>query len=192
MKRYIVCLGITITTLLCLIGCSNRESKKDEMTPVKDEWALEQSTGAEMVTLDFASEEKVIFHGYFGLFVYDLSEEKITHSLDLKSIGCDSTQGDSYCEVSVSQEADVIQLHPMNNEKMYVYDIENNILRQTPYEHMENRFKTIPNENPHGVVSYETVRFPNGDIGYLEDKNATLDSLYFVVGDKEYKLFTSR
>ncbi|MEG1637527.1 MAG: hypothetical protein RR324_08440, partial [Cellulosilyticaceae bacterium] len=99
---------------------------------------------------------------------------------------------DSYCEVSVSQEADVIQLHPMNNEKMYVYDIENNILRQTPYEHMENRFKTIPNENPHGVVSYETVRFPNGDIGYLEDKNATLDSLYFVVGDKEYKLFTSR
>lgn len=53
-------------------------------------------------------------------------------------------------------------------------------------------FKTIPNENPHGGVSYETVKFPNGDIGYLEDKNTTLDSLYFVVGDKEYKLFTSK
>ena len=192
MKRYIVCLFVTVATLLCLIGCSNETTKIDEMIPVKAEWTLEQITGADMVTLDFASEDRMIFHGYFGLFVYDLDEEEIIHSLDLKSIGCNFTQGDSYCEVSVSQEGDIIQLHPMISEEMYVYDIENNTLKQIPYTPMENRFKITPNENPQGGVSYETVKFSNGDIGYLKDKTTTLDGLYYVIGDKEYKLFTSK
>lgn len=38
---YIVCLFITVTILLCLMGCSNKAIQKDEIISLKAEGILE-------------------------------------------------------------------------------------------------------------------------------------------------------
>lgn len=42
------------------------------LVPTAPELSLEQIVGVDMVQLDFASDDIVIFHDYFGLFVYGL------------------------------------------------------------------------------------------------------------------------
>ena len=91
----------------------------------------DQIVGADMTELDYASDDIVIFHDYYGLFVYDLNTRNILCSLDLKPIGCSATQGDDYCEVTVSTDGDSVQLHPLSSEKMYVYTVSDNSLLET-------------------------------------------------------------
>lgn len=189
MRKIIGYIIAIIGSLSYLIGCSHTVQLKEEMIPIEATWTLTQNTGVDIVELNYASEDRVIFHGYFGLFVYDLNTERITHSLDLKSIRCHFTQGDAYCEVSVSQKGNIVQLHPMNSDEMYVYDIEKNTLKQMKYEPMEDGFKITPNDNPGEDISHETVKFSNGDVGYLQYTDTTLNGLYYIVGDKQYKLF---
>ena len=189
MRKSIGYIIVVIGSLSYLIGGSHIVQLKEEMIPIEAEWILTQDAGNDRVELNYASEDRVIFHGYFGLFVYDLNTERITHSMNLKSIGCHFTQGDAYCEVSVNQEGNIVQLHPMNSDEMYVYDIEKNILKQMKYEPMKDSFKITPNDNHGEGFSYETVKFSNGDVGYLRYIDTTLNGLYYIVGDKQYKLF---
>lgn len=189
MKKHTGYIILVFGTLMTLIGYKYVSKGREASTPIEAQWSLEQITGADMPELHYASEERIIFHGYFGLFVYDLNTQSITHSLDLKSIGCDSTQGDAYCEVSVSQDGNKVQLHPMISNQMYVYDIEKEELKKLSYTPMQDPFKVIPNENPSGAVSYVTVKFANGERGYLQSETQTLDGLYYVRGNSKYKLF---
>ena len=184
MNKYTSYIIITLGLLVSIVGCNNTNK------PLAAQWTLEESIGVAMPELDYASENKIIFHGYFGLFIYDLSERKMINSLDLESIGCDAIQGSNYCEVSVSQDGNTIQLHPMENDKMYIYDVEKNKLIQTDYKPMIEPFKVNLNDNPSGSVSYGTVEFTNGDIGYLECEGSTINELYYIVGNNKYKLFS--
>ena len=94
--------------------------------------------GADGPTLDFAGnlgtgkESVVIFHDYFGLVVYDLTNRKIVGSLNLKTIGCHMTQGDDACQVAVSVDGKTIWLHPRSKQYMYRYEIEEDLLYQEP------------------------------------------------------------
>lgn len=90
--------------------------------------------GADGPHLDYAGGmgtdegSRIIFHDYFGLIVYDLNKREIVRSLDLKSIGCDMTQGDDYCETVVSADGHTVWLHPISKEYMYRYEAEENLL----------------------------------------------------------------
>ena len=183
MKKYTRRIIFALGLLLSIVGCNNTN------TPLVAQWRLDQSIGVAMPEFDYASENEIIFHGSFGLFIYDLTEMKITNSLDLESIGCQFIQGSQYCEVSVSQDGNTIQLHPMENDKMYIYDVKKNKLSQTDYTPMKEPFKININDNPNGSVSYATVKFANGDVGYLKCEDYTLDDLYYIVGNNKYKLF---
>ncbi|MCM1121485.1 MAG: M23/M56 family metallopeptidase [Eubacterium sp.] len=94
--------------------------------------------GSDGPTLDFAGnlgagkESVVIFHDYFGLVVYDLTNWKIVGSLDLKTIGCHMTQGDDACQVAVSADGKTVWLHPRSKQYMYRYEIEEDLLYQEP------------------------------------------------------------
>lgn len=81
-------------------------STSQEITsePTSALWFLHQSTGADMAILDYASDDIIIFHGYFGLYVYDLEKRAIIRNLDLQAINCAATQGDNYCDVVVSKD----------------------------------------------------------------------------------------
>lgn len=148
-----------------------------------------------MAELDYASNDMVIFHGSFGLFVYDLNKLSIIRALDLKSINCAFTQGDEYCEVQVSKNGNTVQLHPMNSEQMYTYLVSDNILCETNYRHMENSFgsqlvaveKVI--NKPQANFSYNAVEFDSGEYGYLTTYDFTLGTLNYVRDDMVYSLF---
>ena len=94
--------------------------------------------GADGPTLDFAGnlgaggESIIIFHDYFGLIVYDLTNRKVVRSLDLEPIGCHMTQGDDVCQVAVSADGTTVWLHPRSKAYMYQYEIQENLLYQEP------------------------------------------------------------
>ena len=69
----------------------------------------------------------LIFHGYFGLFVYDLKAEKITFAADLKkAVGSDIIQGSEGAAVRVSADGHTIQLfyYPEQGEPKMAYTID--------------------------------------------------------------------
>ena len=173
------------------------QNEKIMLEPKIPQWSLEQTTGADMVDIDYASDHIVIFHGYFGLFVYDLNKLDIVRSLDLKPIHCDYTQGDSYCEVEVSKNGNTVQLHAMDSEKMYIYSVSDNTLCETNYRPMEDSFQSQLVEigeainKRNGALSYYAVQFDPGEYGYLTSGEGTLGTLDYVRGDKIYSLFKS-
>lgn len=95
---------------------------------------LTQSTGADGAMLYYADESRIIFGGYFGLFVYDTINQRMLRSVDLDTIGCAYTQGDKYCKIQVSEDGQQVYLHPVNITDMYIYDVEKNILKKETYD----------------------------------------------------------
>ncbi|MCM1181966.1 MAG: M56 family metallopeptidase [Roseburia sp.] len=100
-------------------------------TPVIDENMI---CGADGPILDYADERRLIFHDYYGLFVYNTEENKLTGAIDLEPIGCQYTQGDSYCEVQVSKDGRTVYMHPINLADMYVYETAGQTLTRQPYD----------------------------------------------------------
>ncbi len=150
-----------------------------------------------MAVLDYASDDTVIFHGYFGLYVYDLNTMQLVRSLDLKPIKCNFTQGDEYCEVSVSMDGNTVQLHPMNSDNMYVYTVSDHSLYETDYIPMDNAFGSqfVPIEEAIGVetgnYSYHAVQFNADEYGFLHTYDWTLGTLSYGRSDMMYALFSS-
>ncbi len=159
------------------------------------EWSKGQNMGADFPILDYASDKIVIFHGYFGLFVYELDSGKFINTLDLQAIGCEATQGDNYCEVSVSSDGNRIQLHPASSENMYLYTLSDSKMKEVVYEPMEDKFDglistaDVMSSDKIGNCSYSSVKFDNGKLGYLQASEWTIDSLTYVYGNKVYRLF---
>ncbi|MCT4686580.1 M56 family metallopeptidase [Vallitalea sp.] len=171
----------------------------NSLEPTIPKWSIDQNIGADMAFLDFASDDIVIFHGYFGLFVYDIKSQQIIRSLDLKPLKCNYTQGDYYCDVSVSMDGNIVQLHPMNSKNMFVYTISDNTLYEKTYEPMDKPFSSqfvsideVINSKKFGNYSFEVVRFDTGEYGYLHTSDWTLGSLTYVRGDMVYTLFTEK
>lgn len=79
--------------------------------------------------LDYADENTLIFHHYFGLFVYDMSESRFDSSVSLRELGCLDEQDGLDCEVYVSKEGDEVYLHPTDAATMYVYNVLSKTLR---------------------------------------------------------------
>jgi beta-lactamase regulating signal transducer with metallopeptidase domain len=76
---------------------------------------------------DYADDELLIFHGYFGLFVYDLKTNKITLAVDLKkAVGTTIIQGSEGAAVRVSTDGITIQLYyyPEQGEPKMAYAID--------------------------------------------------------------------
>ncbi|MDR5588607.1 MULTISPECIES: hypothetical protein [Clostridium] len=185
---------LMLNCLILLNGCNN--SKKSTLEPSPAKWALEQSVGVDMVTLDYASDDIIIFHDYFGLFIYDLNELQIINSIDLQEIDCSMTQGDEYCEVTVSNDGRTIQLHNINSADMYSYSVYTNTLQKTKYKDMKNSFKDklVPIEkvidNPNENFSHEAILFGANDYGYITTYDFTIGTLDYVRNDTAYSLFS--
>jgi len=219
MKKFIIAILNMLIIITMLVGCAdfiqkpseNLQARKNDtienidnntngkiiLEPTIPKWSLEQTTGADMVDIDYASDGIVIFHGCFGLFVYDLNKLNIIRSLDLKPIHCNYTQGDAYCNVEVSKDGNTVQLHADDSKKMYIYSVSDNTLCETNYSPMENSFKSQliyigqPSGKSNGAYSSDVVKFNSGEYGYLTFGQGTLGTLNYVRGDTIYSLFKS-
>lgn len=97
--------------------------------------------GVDGAILDYADEDKVIFHGCFGLYVYSASEGKTIGAVDLRALGCGYTQGDNACQVLVNRDGTQVYFYPLGGIEevesreqehvisSYVYDVRNDRLR---------------------------------------------------------------
>lgn len=168
-----------------------------KLEPTSPEWSQEQRIDiVGMAELDYASDDIVIFHGYFGLFVYDLNSLQIIRSLDLKPLNCTAIQGDDYCDVTVSMDGNTVQLHRMSSKNMYVYTVSDNTLGETTFERMSERFgsnfvpiEDVVDSKQLAKYSYNAVRFATGEYGYLHTSDMTLGTLSYVRDDMIYRLF---
>ncbi len=102
------------------------------LTPMVATPSEDTSTGADGASLYYADKEKLIYGGYFGLFVRDRETKQNIRSLDLEPIGCNFTQGDNYCEIRISADGNKIYLRPMADQILYTYSIEENTLTSQP------------------------------------------------------------
>lgn len=109
-----------------------------QLEAVSADISEETPFGADGPALDYAGnwgtrkESIIIFHDYFGLIVYDLTNQKVIRCLDLSAIGCNMTQGDDVCQTAVSADGTVVWLHPMSKPYKYRYDVEKDLLYQEP------------------------------------------------------------
>lgn len=97
--------------------------------------------GADGAILDYADADKIIFHGYFGLYIYSASAGETIGAVDLRTLGCRDTQGDNACQVFVSRDGSKVYFYPLggisgveNNGRenaiySYVYDIQSGGLK---------------------------------------------------------------
>lgn len=191
-----------------ILGCGNISynnnshkeviSKRNEMiktiTPTEAKVDLGTWIGVDMATINYASNDRIVIHGNFGLFIYDSNEEKIIRGIDVKSIGCGSTQGDNVCVVSVSKNGNIIRLHPSSSENMYVYNVENNTLIRTKYEKSNDELKTLILEEEFksydGEYCYSYIKLENEEVSYLRcpQSNMAID-LQYIKNDKVYDIF---
>ncbi len=194
-------------TLTDLTGSNNLSDENDgvservstvTVTPPK----IQRNTnlGADAPVLDYAGNDIIIFHGYFGLFVYSIDTRSMIGAMDLKSIGCDSTQGDNYCEVNVSSDGTSVYLHPISEDDMYVYNVLEKKLSKEAYS-MEgidlfDKFadsSTFMDEQL-GSCSERGVEFHEDGYqyyGYLIFPDWTIGDLKYVEGDMIFLLFDS-
>lgn len=97
-------------------------------------------TGADGAQLYYADKDRIVFGGYFGLYVYDRGSGKIISSLDLKYIDCHYTQGDNYTQIAVSNDGKTVYLQPFayspekSNNELYVFSIDENTLKKADYD----------------------------------------------------------
>ena len=152
-----------------------------------------------MVEIDYASNSRVIFHGYTYLFVYDIEEERIIKSLDLQAINRNYIQGDIYTEVIVSNDGNHVNLYNVGDENdrlIYNYDIKNDELSKhnkitidepyriyltgdvqpKGYKFNEGRYSPTICKLENGVLVYlysEDLLLQNLQIVFLDEKNGT-------------------
>lgn len=112
----------------------NRESTEEKGDIARPTVNLSASEGADPTEILYSDKDRIIFSGYYGLFVYSKADRAITNAVDLEAIGCDQTQGDNYCEKFVSADGSMVFLHPADDEEMYVYHIENDSLSRERFE----------------------------------------------------------
>ncbi|WP_343210646.1 M56 family metallopeptidase [Anaerolentibacter hominis] len=172
-------------------------------TPEKAQVDETTGLGADQPSLDYASEDLIIFHDYFGLFVYDLEKETLLYEVDLAGIGCDFTQGESSCDVKVTADGSLVWLHPMDKEEMYLFRTDKGQLAKTAYIPFEeylgqepfNSFvlvSDLPDMEP-GKCSYNAVILSGGaekkEYGYLYFPDMNAMSIQYKAGDRTYSLF---
>lgn len=117
--------------------------------------------GADCVNLIHATPAYAVGWGNMGLFVYSVQKKKLTGAVDVRAIGCDATQGDSYTDVFVGDLDRVVYMHPIDKDYMFVYDILENTLEK-------QKFEDGGNKRPKGVKAddnrQETVDILNGQV----------------------------
>jgi beta-lactamase regulating signal transducer with metallopeptidase domain len=124
---------------------------------------------------DYADDEILIFHGYFGLFVYDLKAEKITFAADLgKAVGTTVIQGSEGAAVRVSADGVTIQLYyyPEQGEPKMAYAVDTRTGSYT-YDYY--------------VPIFPCFSLPDGM--YDRFSGATLGELTYTDGKKSWLIF---
>jgi hypothetical protein len=174
---------------ICFLAACGRASQADSEIAVKN---LSKDTGVGIGGfIDYADDDVLVFHGEFGLFVYDLKAEKITFSADLeKAIGTTNIQGSETggAVIRVSADGSTVQLYNSDDPDVtYYIDTADGTYSVGKYKELEDYFE-------YGAFNgYEYIQFDDGTKGELscnvESPVGTVGNLRYLRGDREWRLF---
>lgn len=179
----------TLPEFLPIEGMTEK-NMEDELEFTQPEVTEEDICGADGPVLDYADGTTVIFHDYFGLFVYDREKEEISVAMDLEAIGCQYTQGDTACEVWAAADGSNVYLHPMKADEMYVLDVKEQTLTKQPYTEEEveeeemsalEQTKACVEADPTVFRSASCAELANEKYLYLESGSGMALDLCYVV-----------
>ncbi|MDE6566098.1 MAG: hypothetical protein K2K70_00005, partial [Lachnospiraceae bacterium] len=121
---------------------ASKQTKQEEMISAKEaEYEITDIWGADAPFICYEDDSRMIFSGYFGLFIYSKEKEEIVRSLNLEEIGCNMTQGDHYCSINASEDGKTVYLHVISDEKkMYQYSVDTGELRYLDYHLPDNLY----------------------------------------------------
>lgn len=125
MKKSLFHLFSLLCCMLIFVGCNNTvPTYSIESLPIPV-LTKDTATGVGILS-DYESDDKIIFHGYFGVFVYDLKVQEIILAIDLeKTLGTNQIQGIPYVDVVVNQDGSEMILYldgtSEESEKMAYY-----------------------------------------------------------------------
>ena len=186
--------GLSVEAAAAMVAASEEDIAVSVLHRPAAIWK-DQSLGADPPMIDWTDGDTVIFHGYFGLFVVDLNRGETLASLDLRSIGCDATQGDRTCEVRVSEDHEAIYLHAMDQPYRFRYEWKTDTLlleaKDTPARYEANPYA---GEAVQVSPEYQTpmYRFREDQFAYLGYHSWTLGDLFYqeLGSDVELAVFT--
>ena len=163
-------------------------------------WSMNTLLDSEIPDLDYADNRIVIFHSYFGLFVYDINTEKIAASLDLKAIGCQKVQNGGPTRVVVNTNGTMVYLYPHKKDYMYILNLTENNLKKTKPEEAGDAFEGLVSS--HDVLpdtdrkiylcSNKSVIFRDGSFGHLYLRGNAAPDIMYVRNEKEWGLLTEK
>lgn len=160
-------------------------------------WSANTKIAVRSSVLDFADDDRIIMHDYFGLFFYNLNTGEIEDSIDLKALGYDFSP-DSSGRISVSSDGRVLWIWTGSTEQPYKYDCMSRKLTRMEEPDKEKLFeslvltKDIPPEKL-SVRSYhcsrESAAFSDGSYGTLHFRSERITGIFYVRGDREWEVF---
>lgn len=174
-KKYFTPIIMLIIALL-MVGCGKTEQvpKKEETENTKQleiKEAKKEDAEAGLVSpiLDHASEKTIVFHDYFGLFVYSLEKEQIVKSINIKDLGFEYVQGDDAVSVRFDEEKGLLTLYTLSNDHAVEIDINKNTAKVIDGKNV----KKDMDQNIQGELTISNIEFES----LLYKPNS---------GDKEY------
>lgn len=173
---------------------------KDIITAPPAIWSMNTLLDSEIPDLDYADDRIVIFHSYFGLFVYDLKTEKIVNSLDLKVIGCQKVQNGGPLKVVANADGNKVYLYPYEKDYMYVFNLAENSLEKTRPTEAEDAFDGLVSSHdalPAAdrkiyLCGNKSVIFQDGSFGHLYLTGNRAPDIMYVRKEKEWQLLTEK
>lgn len=162
--------------------------------------SAEDSVGPD-VLIDYADESIVVFHGWFGVFVYDIGKRTITSAVDLnRTVGDSDIQGSVSAAVSVSGDGSTVQISlrgPRDDMKdkgldpdtAWYLDTQSGSLTRGSYQPLSSPFSNYAGNTNKGVlVSSNEIPFPDG-AAYMAGDDMTLGGLRYVRGTLSLHVF---
>lgn len=146
----------------------------------------------DMVLMAYASKERAIFYYSFGLFIFDIQNQKIYRSIDLKAIDSNYINGSTYTEILTTTDGKTVYIYNMGDKAdnfMYVYDVEANKLTKVNRNETKDKYNVmLTAENPpdgyknhEGAYSPVIARIDKDTFAYMYSENLIAKDLQLIV-----------
>lgn len=199
-KKMSIALFVMIAIVSCCLCIKSVQAKDEPIENYEAQWSLATKIGVSYPKIDYADDEIVIFHGYFGLFIYDLEKGKIVESINLEKIGCEYIQEKREDQISVSDDGKYIKISPLKRNKAYIFDLEERRLtlfdEKTGFKAFDgfvNTWENVADINAVelSMMSLQAIEFSDGSFGMLKITGDMIDNILYIRGEKEFDIFAN-
>ncbi len=135
LKKMLLVLAIAVL----IVGCNKaenaaktedvaktEESATGETMEIKEAKLEDAKGGIISSVLDYSSEKTLVFHDYYGLFVYSLENEQLVKSVNIKDLGFETVQGDDAVFVTYDEEKETLILYKLTDDNAVEINLKDN------------------------------------------------------------------